>query len=410
MKAYPTLALLLAFLFTSTHLYSQEARVIGYLPSYRFGLSNQIEYCKLTHLNLAFANPDSNGSILIPPIGSVLADALSNNPDIIIMVSLAGGVLTPQQASNWSNLIDNPANRPSFIANIVNYVLAHNLDGVDVDLEWNHVTIGYSDFVIELKAALASHGKAMTAAFPNATLFSNISPAALAAFDFINIMAYDATGPWAPSSPGQHSSFSFAQDGINFWKNNVGIDSNRLNLGLPFYGYEFVNSSTVNGVSYGQMVSTNTSYADLDRVGNTYYNGRPTIQSKVILANNECGGIFIWELGQDAFNAYSLLTAVHNQYTALGVRTSALCGNEIVLSNTSPETIEATVVFPNPSSHYLRLSNLKNAEVYKIYSASGQLVAEGTVVDENRIDIQSLFQGLYLLRLENGVCLRFLKI
>lgn len=115
---------------------NKTAMVVGYLPYYRFALSDKIEYCKLTHLNLAFANPDSNGNIIMEFITKVMADAKKANPNIVISISLAGGALTAVQATNWSNLIDVPANRPAFIEKLVSYVLDNNLDGVDVDLEW----------------------------------------------------------------------------------------------------------------------------------------------------------------------------------------------------------------------------------------------------------------------------------
>jgi len=35
------------------------AKIVGYLPAYRFSQNDKIEYCKLTHLNIAFANPSS---------------------------------------------------------------------------------------------------------------------------------------------------------------------------------------------------------------------------------------------------------------------------------------------------------------------------------------------------------------
>lgn len=303
-------------------------RVVGYLPSYRFSLSNKIEYCKLTHLNLSFANPDSNGNLIMPSITSVISNARADNANIIICISLAGGALTNEESTNWADLIDTPSNRPSFIANIVDYVLANGLDGVDLDLEWNHVTSGYSNFVIELDAALSAHNKLLTVAFPQVR-YNNVTDAALNAFDFINIMSYDATGPWSPLSPGQHSSFQFSQEGINFWKNTVGISGEKLTLGVPFYGYDFVNSSTVNAFTYNEMVQENVNNANLDQVGTAYYNGIPTIKSKVNLAhNNGIGGIMIWELGQDSFDEYSLLSTIHDEYTRLGITTTGLCGNE----------------------------------------------------------------------------------
>lgn len=310
-----------------TQINDKAAMIVGYLPYYQFGLSDEIEYCKLTHLNLAFANPDSKGNIIMEPITKVVADARKANPKIIISISLAGGALTFEQATNWSNLIDIPANRPAFISNIVNYVIDNNLDGVDVDLEWNHVTSGYSDFVIELGAGLKTQGKLISAAFPQ-TRYSNVTNAALEIFDVINIMSYDATGPWLPSFSGQHSSLNFSKEGINFWKNTVGISAEKLTLGVPFYGYNFVNSTTAHSVTYNQMVRDNVNNAVLDQVGTTFYNGIPTIKSKVNLSyDRDIGGIMIWELGQDSFDAYSLLKTIHDEYTTLGVKTSGLCGN-----------------------------------------------------------------------------------
>ncbi len=307
--------------------FNETAKVIGYLPSYRFNQSSKIDFCKITHLNLAFANPDALGHLIMPSITDVINQARTANPDIIICISLAGGSLTPEIATNWSNLIDIEANRPAFISKIVDYVLTNSLDGVDVDLEWDHVTIGYSGFVTELKTALDAHNKIITAALPNNTRFVNITDSALQAFDFINIMSYDATGPWNPTNPGQHSSLQFSESGIHFWKNTVKIPKEKLTLGVPFYGYNFSNNP-VTGVSFQDIVASDASLANKDQVGSTYYNGIPTIEAKVELANKEVGGIMVWELGQDAFNAYSLLSTIHNKFTSLQVKTTGLCANE----------------------------------------------------------------------------------
>tara|TARA_B100001121_G_scaffold199521_1_gene174498 strand:- start:1840 stop:2124 length:285 start_codon:yes stop_codon:yes gene_type:complete len=48
------------------NLFSNKARVVGYFPYYRFSLNDQIEYCKVTHLNIAFANPLADGTIVLP--------------------------------------------------------------------------------------------------------------------------------------------------------------------------------------------------------------------------------------------------------------------------------------------------------------------------------------------------------
>ena len=251
------------------------ARVVGYLPQYKFDFNNNIDYCKLTHLNLAFANPGVDGKLIINEI--------------------------------------------------VSFVVDNNFDGVDVDLEWQYVTPGYSPFVIQLKTALSAKGKGMTAALPGTTRYNNITDEALQTFDFINLMAYDFTGPWNPTVSGQHSSYNHSLESINFWKYTVGIPSSKLTLGVPFYGYDFTNSSKVTSFSYRDMVNSQTSNADIDNVGLKFYNGRPTIKSKVKLASEQVSGIMIWELGQDSFSEYSLLKTIHNEYKNLGFATTELC-------------------------------------------------------------------------------------
>ena len=139
-------------------------------------------------------------------------------------------------------------------------------------------------------------------------------------------MVYDYTGPWNPS-PGQHSSYNHARRGISFWKNKVGINPSKLTLGVPFYGYDFQNSTTVKSFTYGSIVDSDVSNSEKDNVGNKYYNGRPTIANKVKLASQNLSGIMIWRLGADSFTKYSLLETIHKTYTDLGVKTSSLCGN-----------------------------------------------------------------------------------
>ena len=312
-------------------LFSTESRVVGYYSTGSFSLNDKIQYCKLTHLNIAFANPQIDGTIFLPGnsgdlLKNVMDTARSQNSNIKIYISLAGGWLSDEMANTWKNFLASPQDRPILIEKIVSYVLDNGFDGVDVDLEWGYVTTGYSDFVIELRDALKQQSKGITAAYPSETRYSLINEEALNALDFINLMVYDYTGPWNPS-PGQHSSYNHAKRGINFWKNTVGINPSKLTLGVPFYGYDFQNSTTVKSFTYGSMVDSDVSNSEKDNVGNKYYNGRPTIANKVKLASQNLSGIMIWRLGADSFSEYSLLETIHKTYTDLGVKTSSLCGN-----------------------------------------------------------------------------------
>jgi GH18 family chitinase len=393
------LLLFVVLICSSPFVSGQTMKVVGYLPSYRFQLYNSIEFCKLTHLNLCFANPDANGYFKMNSISVIISKAKIQNPNILVSVSLGGGVLPENAKENWVKFIDTPANRPIMISKIIDFVESNQLDGVDFDLEWDAVTAGYSDFVIQLNDSLKKRGKLFTAAFPATTRYNQITNKALAVFDFINIMAYDKTGPWSPNNPGQHSSFDFAKQAVSYWKNR-GVVPGKLVLGVPFYGYNFDDSKNITGFSYSEMVQKNILYADLDQVGEAYYNGRPTIEKKVGLAAESTGGIMVWELGHDSFNGYSLLTTIHNKFNSLGLTTTGLCGNTVLVENHKTSEIK---IYPNPVIENLYIESIaeKQLEVC-LFDILGRKLNISPQKRFNKLvlDVSGLKNGLYLLKIE----------
>lgn len=306
----PTFTLLLLLTF---HLLIAQSgfKVVGYLPTYRFGALPQMQLQRCTHVNIAFANPDMQGNLTTEGVSITPAVNAARQQGAKAFISLAGGYLTPAWKTAWDTLLQ-PANRAAFIQKIVQYALAYQLDGVDVDLEWQYVNSLYSSFVLELKPALAAHNLQMTAALPGSHRYPQINNNALAAFDWINMMVYDLRGPWDPSNPGQHSPYDWAEQCIQYWKNQ-GVPADKLTLGMPFYGYDF-GVNPVKSFKFGDMVKLSTDYAYLDQVGERYYNGIPTIQAKTQLALEKVSGVMIWELGQDVLDAnleqYSLLKTI----------------------------------------------------------------------------------------------------
>ena len=394
------LVILLSLLLFQISIQAQSTKVVGYFPSYRFNLHRLVDYCMVTHLNICFANPDSEGNLHINSFTEVINSAKLNNPDIVICISLGGGDLSDNIKQNWSNLIDEPANRPAFIKKIVSFVESKNLDGVDFDLEWSAVTSGYSNFVIALNDSLKAHNKLFTAALPATYRYPQITDDALEIFDFINLMAYDATGPWSPNKPGQHSSYNFAKQSINFWKNQ-GLPKEKLVLGVPFYGYNFDDKNDVFSFTYATMVNKNTANADIDQVGKAYYNGRPTIEKKVELASKETSGIMIWELGQDRYDDYSLLTTIHNKFTQLGKITTGLCGNVVSIDEIAENSIK---IYPNPATNFINIDNNNTDELeISITNMYGQILLTSLVnqFDISRIDIAQLPRGMYLVKTKN---------
>ncbi|MEZ0130220.1 glycosyl hydrolase family 18 protein [Flavobacterium sp. LBUM151] len=293
-----------------------QKKVIAYIPNWidLNSFSSTIQYSKLTHINIAFENPDANGYLTFNSGSNTIINA-AHAQNIKVFVSLGGGSVSEGGAirDNYFNLIT-PANRTAFIQKLYDYVVAHNFDGIDVDLEGPAINGDYGGFVIALAAKLHANGKLISAALSEGYGGANVPSSTFAAYDWINIMAYDATGPWAPGSPGQHSPYSMAVNQFNYWTGR-GLPASKAIIGLPFYGYGF-GASANQGISYANIVAQYPGAENLDQVGNTiYYNGIPTIKAKTTFAIQNAGGVMIWELSQDAVGSKSLLTAVNQVIT-----------------------------------------------------------------------------------------------
>jgi len=265
---------------------------------------------KITHLNIAFINPDSIGNFSQDlAIDTLIKKAHQKN--VKVLASIGGGGPHPYFAS----LLDNQ-NRKMFIGNLVSLVKRYNLDGIDVDIEGDDIDENYAKFVVELTVALRRENKLITAAI--ATAYKDQLPdKALKQFDFVNIMSYDRTGPWRPQDPGDHSPYSMAVEDLDYWHNIRSIPKEKLVLGLPFYGYGFSKvDSPVVSMSYKQIVSLypNRGLSDtLNLPGNAvmYYNNMRTIKKKTELALQNGGGVMIWQLLGDASGDCSLLNAIY---------------------------------------------------------------------------------------------------
>jgi chitinase len=390
-------------LFTLQTAFSQPIKVIGYLPTYRLSWLNSIEFDRLTHVNISFANPDAQGNFSCEGVNITPAVIKAHQKGCKVFISIAGGYLTPEWDANW-NTLTTTDNRPAFITKIVQYVLTNNFDGVDVDLEWNYVKDWYSPFILDLKAALATHNKILTVALPGGFRYPQITDEALMAFDWVNIMVYDLTGPWDSSNPGQHSPYSWSQDCIQYWKSQ-GLEAQKLTLGVPFYGYDF-GVNPVNSFTYRGILAENIVNAQFDQSGQKYWNGIPTIKAKTQLAINEVGGIMIWEIGEDAFGTdapYSLLRAIDEVVDAAVVS----------VNQPSKASIQ---LFPNPvqSQLWVRCEVTVEAQL-QIHDAQGRLVFTQKMNKNGleKLEIAHLEAGMYVVSVFSGKEVfrgRFVKI
>jgi chitinase len=295
---------------TSSDAFQPDTRfkVVGYLVAGNFHEIDSIELERITHLCLAFANPDASGKLVMDSEGDMeKVVQKAHKAGVKVLISLAGGGKPDKDI--WKKVLD-PDNRNMFISSIMEFVETNKLDGVDVDIEWNllpAIDTLYAPFVVGLSKALHAQGKTITTALDASRVHPAVTAESLAAYDFINIMAYDKTGPWRPDMPGPHSPFSFAESALNYWTIDLKIAPEKLVLGMPFYGYNF---NPVESKHYAEIIKMDVNNAYRNETGQLYYNGIPEIVRKTAFAKKNCGGVMFWELSQDSFNDLSLLRAV----------------------------------------------------------------------------------------------------
>ncbi|MFT6810005.1 MAG: chitinase [Saprospiraceae bacterium] len=377
--------------------FGQEFKTVGYLPTYRFYALDDLELEKITHLNISFANPNTQGKLTTDGVSIDQVVQKAHEAGVVVYIALAGA---GAPLSTWAPWIS-PNARTSFISGIVEYVLVHDLQGVDVDLEWGTVNDDYSGFVLELRDALANYDLGLSAALPGTYRYPEITAEALTAFDWVNLMAYDLTGPWDPSNPGQHSPFSFARNSIDYWANQ-GLPKERMTLGVPFYGYDFTNLNSIEAVTFAQMVEMGVSNAQKDQVGAIHYNGLATIEDKTQLALRELSGVMIWELGQDNFGAYSLLDKIHE--TIKGSLTT---------STNRQDEFEISDPYPNPVLDFteIKVESLGSIEL-TIYNQTLNRIDQQDFLNVQTIsvDMRNYYRGLYFITIKGATFIRTFKL
>jgi len=291
-------------------------RVIGYMLATDIANGNaaNFDFSKINYLNIAFITPDLHGNFTaITNLNAVIAAA--HQQHVKVLASIGGGLAPAYYTSLLSDSL-----RSYFINNLVQLAVADNFDGIDVDLEGALINTNYETFVGQLSAAVKAQGMLLTAAIATAYK-SSYTDRSLTYYDFVNVMSYDATGPWAPNLPGQDSPYSMAVSDLAYWSGTRGIAKNRLNLGVPFYGYGF--NGAPSSIYYKDIVAQYPGAENTDQVSTTgggiiYYNGIPTIKQKTAFAIKQAGGVMMWQLLQDAGGDQSLLNAIDGTVNGTG--------------------------------------------------------------------------------------------
>ena len=291
-----------------------DSRIVGYLPDWSYQAYGNLDFNALTHLNIAFCNPDTEGNLscYIPDSDMKNIVNKAHSADVKVMAALGGG----GGCDGYLPLIDTPEEMADFNENIMTYCETYNLDGIDLDIElgssheiWNY----YADWVASLRILCDERGYEMSTATAQ-WVAVNVTPQTFELFDFVNVMAYDND-----ADESSHCDMEFAETSLQYFNIQKKIPKESLVLGVPFYGRGYTSDGALDWNSYvpfSELITSDTANYEKDLYNGVAYNGAPTMREKCALAR-KYGGIMIWELSQDAEGEYSLLAVIKDELTAV---------------------------------------------------------------------------------------------
>ena len=343
--------------------------VVGYYASWApwrgYG-PEKVAAEQFTQINYAFAAIDgtTGKAVLENPAHdaktlAALTALRKKNPDLNIVLSIGGW----DGSTYFSDAASTAARRETFAQSCLDLILAHDLDGIDLDWEYPvsggasgviHRAQDKQNFTLLLKAIRQKLDRQeqkdgrdyrlTIAGAAGSWYLGNIEPQAVAeVVDHVFLMTYDFSGPWS-----SRSGFNAPLYGTNSVESAVkawlgkGVAPEKLVLGMPLYGYIFEGvSSAASGldsrftsarsVTYNTMKSTyltDSGYRQLRsssaQVPYLYgqktfisYDDPVSIAAKAELARDYAlGGVGFWELSQDTSG--ELVSAARAAWTAGG--------------------------------------------------------------------------------------------
>lgn len=305
------------------------------------GNAKNIDWKQVTHVAYNTALVRSDGTVdfskgdLNQIADELVARAHINGIPLLLGIS---GRLSPvdgwslYNSSDFGDAISSPSIRTAVIKNIVDYVNAKNMDGVDIlmtDLSNDNYSIAARNaaavgpFITALKAALKPN------ALVTATVTTNYlhwEYSSLSDADWIHVRAFEDglhVGPEAPL--GQPSSFDYFKSAATIWLDK-GYPANKLVLGIPAFGLRYDQlDEKGNNLDWGsytyvpyaailQASSDQEAYQKeyLANIGaGIYYNGTALVMQKAKYINaQDFKGAYLWAGDYDVTDTRSLMTTL----------------------------------------------------------------------------------------------------
>ncbi|WP_394525689.1 glycoside hydrolase family 18 protein [Lacrimispora sp. JR3] len=337
----------------------KTGKLVGYYAAwsaYSNFYPSQIDVSKLTHINYAFANIDSDLKLTLgypdvdPENIRKLNSLKETNPDLKTLISVGGW--------NWSGRFSDVAltgeSRNRFAESCVEFIVKYGFDGVDLDWEYpvsggltangrrpedkQNFTLLLQKIrekldargILDQKHYLLTIAGGADRSYVDKVELTKIAPY----LDYANLMTYDLHGTWdthtdllAPLYPNSDSSPQYktsVEQAVNTWL-DASFPAEKLVMGIPFYGYLYSSVSPSNRGMYQKFGGANSiSYEDiktnyLNKSGYTrffhsqskapwlfngtifisYEDGQSIGYKSEFIKSKNLGGAMVWELSQD---------------------------------------------------------------------------------------------------------------
>lgn len=352
----------------SETVFSEKKKIIGYVAGWKGVDTARIHAEKLTHINYAFANvieglvTEGEGRLEQDRENLKKLHSLkSKNPDLKILISIGGWTWS----KGFSDAVLTEESRNKFTNSAIDYLIRHDLDGLDFDWEYPGMegdgnifrVEDRENFVLMLKSvreALDSL-QGVTGKYYLNTIASagfkkylevNDLGAAQNYLDFINIMTYDFVGPGTDTTAHHTNLFNPKEGGRSaaqavYDHVEAGVPIEKLVMGLAFYGKSWKNVEDENNGLYqpGEWNRTfpflqlkglesqkeferfwdDESQAPylwnrLDRIFISYEDPESIAAKVKFIKENKLGGAMFWEYNEDSEDRDLLNAIFENMY------------------------------------------------------------------------------------------------
>jgi spore germination protein YaaH len=338
---------------TTIPMQKTEAHSTNFNMSYLFFGNNStlLKQVDQTNGHLSTASPSYFD---INPDGTLKITNLYNSTFVNEMHQ-KGIKVVPFLSNHWDRTSGRAAlqNREQLSSEIAAFIETNNIDGINVDIE--NVTDAdrdaYTDLVRLLREKIPAHKEVSVAVAANPNGWTkgwhgSYDYAALAKYaDYLMIMSYDESYPGGTQGP--IASLEWVEKGIQYAL-NVGVPSNKVVVGLPFFGRYWIDGKSYGGygismksveaivqkyngeIIYDEKtqspyaIVTITSQDEPYKLGSRtlgpgtyrfYYENDQSIQKKVDLVHKyDLKGTGSWSLGQETaeiWNEFGIWLAGH---------------------------------------------------------------------------------------------------